>query len=68
MSATGPAEDGVTGAAETADVDREALVLRYLSEGDSATKAGELAGLSGSRGRQIARKLASAAPRGQARG
>lgn len=46
------------------DVDREALVLRYLADGKSASAAGRLAGLSDSRGRQIARDLAKAAPQG----
>jgi hypothetical protein len=59
-SATAP-EDS---ADETANVDKEALVLRYLAEGYSASKAGIKAGLSDSRGRQIARDLAKAAPQG----
>ncbi len=46
----------------TADLDSEALVLKYLSEGKSASEAGRLAGLSDARGRQIARKLAKTAP------
>jgi Protein of unknown function (DUF2637) len=47
---------------ETADVDSEALVLKYLAEGYSASEAGRKAGLSDSRGRQIARNLAKTAP------
>ena len=54
---------------ETAsDLDREALVLKYLSEGKSASAAGRLAGLSDSRGRQIARELARTAPQDVADG
>lgn len=44
------------------DLDSEALVLKYLAEGKSASEAGRLAGLSDSRGRQIARSLAKTAP------
>jgi hypothetical protein len=59
-------KSGPATAPETdSDVDSEALVLKYLAEGHSASEAGKLAGLSDSRGRQIARKLATAAPRGQ---
>ena len=50
---------------EVSDVDSEMLVLKYLAEGHSASKAGVMAGLTDSRGRQIARKLAAAAPKGQ---
>ena len=64
-AATAPEPGTVTGPGESADVDREALVLRYLDEGKSASEAGRLAGLSDSRGRQIARELAASAPRGQ---
>lgn len=58
--ATGPA----TAPQADSDVDREALVLKYLADGKSASEAGRLAGLSDSRGRQIARELAKAAPSG----
>ncbi len=57
---TGPQDSG----GDAADVDREALVLKYLGEGHTASEAGRLAGLTDSRGRQIARKLAKAAPEG----
>lgn len=61
---TGSAAAPEDGTDETANVDKEALVLRYLAEGYSASKAGIKAGLSDSRGRQIARDLAKAAPQG----
>lgn len=69
-AATGRKQEPVTGSAtapETvpegdADLDAEARVLRYLAEGKSASEAGRLAGVSDSRGRQIAR-LAKAAPK-----
>lgn len=60
-----PATAAPAGAGEgSGDVDREALVLKFLAEGYSASKAGLMAGLSDSRGRQIARDLAKAAPQG----
>lgn len=46
-----------------ADLDSEARVLWYLDKGYSASKAGVMAGLTDSRGRQIAR-LAREAPKG----
>lgn len=69
---TGRKQEGATGSVtapedgseETADLDAEALVLKYLAEGMSASEAGRKAGLSDSRGRQIARKLAKTAPQG----
>lgn len=51
-SATAPEADAVTA---PDDLDSEAKVLWYLEKGYSASKAGEKAGLSDSRGRQIAR-------------
>ncbi|HEX5268915.1 MAG TPA: hypothetical protein VFW33_00445, partial [Gemmataceae bacterium] len=64
-TATGRKDGTATAPEEVSDVDAEALVLKYLAEGKSASEAGRLAGLSDSRGRQIARKLAAAAPPGQ---
>ncbi len=65
-SATAPEAAGVTVPDEApADLDSEAKVLWYLDKGYSASKAGLAAGLTDSRGRQIARDLAKAAPRGQ---
>lgn len=61
-AASAPEADAGSGAEVPADLDSEALVLRYLSEGKSASEAGRLAGLSDARGRQIARKLAKTAP------
>ena len=46
-----------------ADLDSEARVLWYLDRGHSASRAGVMAGLTDSRGRQIAR-LARPAPKG----
>ncbi len=60
-----PATASGEAADETADLDSEALVLQYMSEGLSASAAGIKAGLTDSRGRQIARKFAAAAPVGQ---
>jgi len=70
--ATGRKQDAATGSAtvpqdlpdEAApdDLDSEAKVLWYLDKGHSASKAGVYAGLTDSRGRQIAR-LAKQAPR-----
>ena len=59
-----PATAPATAPEAESDVDREALVLKYLADGHSASEAGRLAGLTDSRGRQIARKLATAAPKG----
>lgn len=72
-AATGRKQETATGsvtAPETlpeggADLDAEARVLGYLAEGKSASEAGRLAGVSDSRGRQIARALAAKAPAGQ---
>ena len=64
-AATARKQEPATGPGDVSDVDAEALVLKYLDEGHSASKAGVMAGLSDSRGRQIARKLATAAPKGQ---
>jgi hypothetical protein len=44
------------------DLSTEALVLKYIGEGKSASEAGRLAGVTDSRGRQIARDLAAPAP------
>jgi hypothetical protein len=44
------------------DIGTEALILKYIGEGKSASEAGRLAGVTDSRGRQVARKLAESAP------
>lgn len=67
-AASAPEAHQDSGAEVPADLDSEALVLRYLSEGKSASEAGRLAGLSDARGRQIARKLAKTAPQDVASG
>jgi hypothetical protein len=51
-----------------ADLDGESAVLWYLSKGYSASAAGKAAGYTDSYGRQIARKLAKAAPKGPEEG
>lgn len=67
-SATAPEEPAVTALEDEAeapsDLDSEAKVLWYLDKGFSASKAGVAAGLTDSRGRQIAR-LRKPAPAGQ---
>jgi hypothetical protein len=65
-TATAGNEKDATASDGSVDLDAEALVLKYLSEGYSASKAGTMAGLTDSRGRQIARKareLSQDAPR-----
>lgn len=60
-----PAKATATGLSPEAagmDMDTEALILKYIGEGHSASEAGRLAGVSDSRGRQVARKLAEPAP------
>jgi hypothetical protein len=52
---------GTSSAAEEPDLDTEAKILKLISEGHSASKAGVLAGKSDSYGRQVAR-LAKTAP------
>lgn len=66
-SATAPETDGITAPEEAEapeDLDSEAKVLWYLDKGLSASRAGIAAGLTDSRGRQIAR-LRKPAPKGQ---
>lgn len=46
---------GITGPEDAVDLDTEALILKYIDEGHSASKAGVLAGVTDSRGRQVAR-------------
>jgi hypothetical protein len=65
-SATAPEAEAITAPEEApADLDSEAKVLWYLDKGYSASAAGKAAGLTDSRGRQIARDLAKTAPTGQ---
>ena len=54
-AASAPEVAAVTAPEGTPDGAREALVLKYVAEGKSASEAGRLAGLSDSRGRQIVR-------------
>ena len=59
-----PATAADPGDEDTDELSVEALVLSYLDQGKSASEAGRLAGVSDSRGRQIARDLAKKAPEG----